>query len=328
MTHISIQRLMGACALALASLLSACGGASTTVDPLVPTRIIAFGDGLSAVDVSGKGIYTIQTGETDTTVASRIALRYNIILTTASAGVPLDPLKKGFSYAAGNAKVSDAADQITAFLTDNNSAIGPKDLFIITVGNRDIFENATGAGGATAVATAANLLAAKIQALTNAGAKYVLVMQPLNMARTPSGASSGVASTMQALSYDTGTLCESFSCQLTTVLQRYYPPTSAHQPVLLADLMAYFNLLTGTTSTGSINTYINYGVTNPDVEVCTTALPNCTSTTITSSTNPRTNAVYDYATSIFADGLNLTPMANRLLADYIYTNTMYRAGWR
>ena len=319
---------MGVCALALASLLSACGGASSTVDPLVPTRIIAFGDGLSAVNASGIGTYTIQTGETDTTVASRIAARYNITLATAAVGTPLDPLKKGFSYAAGNAKANDVATQITGFLTDNNSVIGSKDLFIITVGNKDIFDAATVSGGTTAVATAANLLADKVRALTNAGAKYVLVLQPLNMARTPSGASSGVTSTLQALSYDTGTLCQSFSCQLTTALQSYYPPTSAHQPVLVADLMAYFNLITGTTSTGSTNTYVSYGVTNPDVEVCTTALPNCTSTTIITTTNPRTNAVYNYTTSVFADRLNLTPFANRLLADYIYTTTMYRAGWR
>ena len=115
-------------------------------------------------------------------------------------------------------------------------------------------------------ATAATNLTSQIQRLTNAGAKYVLVVLPINMARTPWGLSGvdATSSVIQALSYDTGTQCLSFSCQLSTKLNSAYPATSSHQPILLADLMSYSNLFTGTTSTGSSNTYLNYGVTNPN----------------------------------------------------------------
>jgi hypothetical protein len=93
--------------------------------------------------------------------------------------------------------------------------------------------------------------------------------------------------------------------------------------------MSYFNLITGTTNTGNANTFSSYGATNPDLVVCSTAVPNCTTSTLaTTSTNQYTSTAWTYATSIFAYDYYTTPFANRLMGDYIYNYNFYRAGWR
>ena len=314
MIKLSFSTLTRIAALMVACVLVGCGGASSTVDPLVPTRVIAFGDAYSAVDpLTGAGTFTVQTGDTDNTVAGRIAAKYGIVLNgTTTSG--------GYSYAngtLGSGKVSDVVTKINTYLADVGNSIGAKDLIIITVGSQDIYYATP--SDTSAISTAATNLTSAIRLLTNAGAKYVLVVLPINMARTPWALGGVNAANIQALSYDTGTQCLSFSCQLSTKLNSAYPATSSHQPILLADLMSYSNLFTGTTTTGSTNTYLNYGVTNPNTAACNAG---GTSGCATGAVNA------NYATYVFADTLNLTPFGNRLLADYIYNYNFYRAGWR
>jgi len=322
MIKLSFSMLMRIAALMAACVLVGCGGASSTVNPLTPTRIIAFGDEFSTVDSSGYGTYTVNTYETNTTVASRLAATYGLTMynySTLTGGVVSSGT--AISYAAATATaLTTVPAQITTYLTYNTP--GSSDLFIITAGTNDII-SAAPSNNTTAISSAATALTTAIQKLTTAGAQYVLVMQPINVARTPSFLSGTYASYAQALSYDSGTLCQSFSCLLSTKLNSAYPATSSHQPILLADLMSYFNLVTGTTSTGSSNTYTSYGVTNPNTAVCSSALPSCTTTSGLLTTYSST-----YATSVFADSYYLTPFANRLLADYIYNYNFYRAGWR
>jgi hypothetical protein len=321
-----------------------CGGASSTVNPLTPTRVIAFGDAFSTVDsvtpTSGYSTYTVDTSETNANVASRIASIYGFTMKhyTASPSV-IHASGSAYSYAAGTATSSQTKDQVQLYLSNGNSP-GASDLFIITSGTRDIYTASQPAKDTSAIATAATKLTEAVQLLTNAGAKYILVMQPINVARTPpflaatsnairpAGAYAAYNSNAQELSYDTGTACQSFSCLLSTKLNSAYPATSSHQPVLLADLMSYFNLITGSTNTGSANTFSSYGVANPDMVVCTAAVPGCTTGSVTTGTNQYTSTTWDYATSIFAYGYYTTPFANRLMADYIYNYNFYRAGWR
>lgn len=325
MIKLSFSTLTRIAALMVACVLVGCGGASSTVNPLTPTRIIAFGDEFSTVDSSGYGTYTVNTYETNTTVASKLAAIYGLTMynySTLTGGVVSSGT--AISYAAASATaLTTVPAQITTYLTYNTP--GSSDLFIITAGTNDII-SAAPSNNTTAIASAATALTVAIQKLTTAGAQYVLVLQPINVARTPSflsGTNASYVTYAQALSYDSGTLCQSFSCLLSTKLNSAYPATSSHQPILLADLMSYFNLFTGTTSTGSANTYTSYGVTNPNTAVCDSALPSCTTTSGLLSTYSST-----YATSVFADSYYLTPFANRLLAVYIYNYNFYRAGWR
>jgi adhesin HecA-like repeat protein len=329
MIKLSFSTLMRIATLMAVCPLVGCGGASSTVDPLVPTRVIAFGDALSdtspdpaLVLPNGSGEFTVQTGETDNTLAGRLAAKYGIVLNNGSTS------SGGYSYADGtlnSGKVSDVGNQITTYLGHVGNSIGAKDLIIITVGSQDIYYAAKN-NNPNGVVSAATNLTSQIQRLTNAGAKYVLVVLPINMARTPWGLSGADAtsSVIQGLSYDTGNQCLSFSCQLIIKLNSAYPATTSHQPILLADLMSYSNLFTGTTTTGSSNTYLSYGVTNPNTGACglvkNILFGGC------STGEPLLDP--NYATFVFADNLNLTPFANRLMADYIYNYNFYRAGWR
>jgi len=344
MIKLSFSTLMRIATLMAACVLVGCGGASSTVNPLTPTRIIAFGDSFSTLDsvvpASGYATYTVNTSETNATVASRIATTYGFTMKhyTASPSV-VHASGTAYSYAAGTATSSDTKTQVELYLSNGNTP-GASDLFIITAGTQDIIAAAP-TNNTTTIATAATALTAAIQTLTNAGAQYVLVMQPINVARTPpflalngvrpAGANASYNSYAQSLSYDSGTACQSFSCLLSTKLNTAYPATSSHQPVLLVDLISYFNLITGTTNTGSANTFGTYGVTNPDLEVCSTSVPGCTSSAsdlATTSTNQYTGSAWTYATSVFAYSYYTTPYANRLMADYIYNYNFYRAGWR
>ena len=359
------QRLLFIALVSLTALLTACGGASTTVEPLRPDRVIAFGDGFNAVNASGYGVNTVQavagTDLPDDTIAGRLAYnRYGITLTSASGTGVLDATKKGFSYAQGLARIQDAATtsgdslekQIANFLTANKP--GAKDLFIISAGSLDIYDAFT---NNTTLASPVTALITAIKRLTDAGAKYVLIVYPPNMARTPWAVrkTTDERTAVQALSYDTGTSCTSFSCRTTIALNLEFPATSAHQPILLADLMGYSNLVTGTrgtstvtfqgastttAGTGTLNTFPTYGVTNPDLPACYTVTTPptspllCATTTangaggVNTGTNGWTNNAWDFKASVFADNFYFTPFANRLYADYIFNVTMFRAGWR
>ena len=385
MTHISIQRLMGACALALASLLSACGGASSTVNPLATkvspgianARVIAFGDALSDVGASGLR-YTVDDGSAggSMTVAERLAFIYGF---TSMTAVTNDRSLTGgaYSYAQGEARVTATGTatplvtQVANFLTNNTP--GDNDLIIITAGTRDIIYNAQqyflnpvtmpAAQAKANVAQAAVDLANVVQSLTARGAKHVLVVAPFNVARTPwvlamPGASpttyyptfSDQYNFVQQLSILTSgdTSCGSFGCQLSAALVTRYPATSYGQPVLLADIAQYFNLMTGTgaggrdiysrlfpnptgnASTFPIATSSGAALTNPDVPVCLANIsPSSLCTTSTIKTNSNNGgAVWDYSTAVFADDVNLTPAAQRMIADYIYNTVEFRAAWR
>ena len=341
--------LMRIAALIAACALVGCGGASSTVNPLTPTRIIAFGDAFSTVNQYGYANFSVNTSSTDATVASRIATIYGFTLydySSLSSATAVVPSGSAISYAYGTATAGttnatyNVTSQITTYLTQNTP--GSKDLFIITAGTQDI-ARAAPSNDTTAIASAATTLTTQIQRLTDAGAEYVLVMQPINVARTPpflalngvrtAGTYATYNSYAQALSYDSGTACQSFSCLLSTKLNTAFPATSSHQPVLLVDLMSYFNLLTGTTNTGSANTFSSYGVTNPDLIVCHASylVPSCTnssSSLATTSTNQYTSTAWTYATSVFASEYYTTPYVNQLMGSYIYNYNFYRAGWR
>ena len=371
------------CVVMAAALLSACGGASSTVKPLTEkvtpniagSRIIAFGDALSDAGQSAGGKrYTVNDGAAggSMTLAERLAANFGFSsVTPVQSGV----LSSGgaYSYAYGGAKVTggsvmSVADQIDAFVNAGNQ-LTDNDLVVITAGSQDIIDNATAYYASTMtaatakqnVADAAATLVTKVKRLTDeAKAKHVLLIAPINVARTPWGLSKGANYPSSSANYtfleqlsiaiegDNST--NSFGSQLSLEIGRNFPTSSSGLTVFLADLSNFFNLITGTGAglpdkygrtfphpTGSINTYIAYSnsagviLTNPDVPVCTVSILLCTNSTIaTNSAGP--NGLWDYTTSVFADDVNLTPAANRMLADYIFNGTgmgtMRTAGWR
>jgi len=382
MNPIFSRTLKALCTVAAAALLSACGGASSTVKPLTeyvtPTisgsRIIAFGDALSdagqAVNNGQRFTVNDGTAASGMTLAERLALNFGFASMTSVPTSSTSILTGGaYSYAYGGALINSGtgsvASQIDAFVSAGNQ-LTDNDLVIITAGAQDIVDNATAYYAATItgtqakanVATAAATLVTKIRRLTDeANAKHVLVIAPLNVARTPWGLSRGANYPSSSANYtfleqlsvalEGDNSMGSFGSQLSLNIGRGYPSTSSGLKVLLLDLSSYFNLMTGTGAgysdvygrvfphpTGSLSTYAQYptaagvSLTNPDVAVCSSVtILSCTASTIvTNSAGP--NGYWDYNTSVFADDLNLTPAVNRMLADYIFNSSLRGAGWR
>ena len=330
MNPIFSRTLKALCAVMAATLLSACGGASSTVDPFVATRVIAFGDGFNYVDGAGAGLSTVQTGETYNTIAGRIAARYGIVVKRVADGATvLNPLAStgGFSYATANARVADVDAQITAFLSSAGS-VAKKDLIIIAVGNWDIYDAYT--NGVTSMDSNASALVASIQRLTTAGAEHVVVMPAINMARTPWAANKSLAG-IQQLSITTSSLpgLNSFNFLLLTKLNAAF--RQDRKPVYLLDRSSDFNNFAGQFDTNGSTRIINVSGmaltadTGLYVPVCTahTAMAGCALGGL-NTTSPLTAT--SYQSYVFADDINLTPLANRFLADrMIYT--MQTFGW-
>lgn len=325
-----LSRILKAlCALVAVAMLSACGGASSTVEPFVATRVIAFGDGFNYVDANGAGLSTVRTGETDITIAGRVAARYGIVVKDVATGPALSAAG-GFSYASASAKVSDVATQINTFLNSTGGVVAKKDLIIIAVGNWDI-KAAIASGTPTAdIDTATTNLVTAIQRLTNAGAEHVVVIPPINMSRTPwattyIGANAGVTrAAIQNLSNSAST---SFNFTLLAKLQAAF--TQDRKPVVVLDRTTDFNSFAGSVDVNgtAVANYSGVSLTNLSTAVCAAPSPaaGCT-TAVTAAGGVGVLNASAYLTSVFADEINLTPVMNRFLADRIIYS-MVSFGW-
>ena len=318
--------LKALCALVAVAMLSACGGASSTVDPFVATRVIAFGDGFNYVDANGAGLSTVQTGETDITIAGRVAARYGIVVKDVTTG-PVLSAAGGFSYASASAKVSDVATQINTFLNSAGGVVAKKDLIIIAVGNWDI-KAAIASGTPTAdIDTATTNLVTAIQRLTNAGAEHVVIIPPTNISRTPWATTYIAANpsvTRAAIQNLSNSASTSYNFTLLAKLQAAY--RQDRNPVVVLDRTTDFNSFAGSvdvTGTAVVN-YSGISLTNLSTAVCTTASPAAGCTTAVGAGGLINSS--DYLTSVFADEINLTPVMNRYLADRIIYS-MVSFGW-
>ena len=331
MTPMFSRILKALCTLAAVAMLSACGGASSTVAPFVATRVIAFGDGFNFVDLNGAGLSTVQTGETDITIAGRIAAtRYGIVVKDVATGPALSATG-GFSYATASAKVSDVATQIDTFLASAGGSVAKKDMIIISVGNWDVKANAEGAV-TQSIDTATTNLVTAIQRLTNAGAEHVVVMPSINMARTPwarTAPNGKSLADIQKLSITTANVpaLDSFNVLLSTKLSAAY--TQDRKPVLLLDQSSLFNNFAGYSDTDGTTRILNVSGlaitadTGFYVPVCSTptTFSGCTLANLTGGATS-----IDYQSYVFADNINLTPLANRFLADNM-AYSMRALGW-
>lgn len=146
------------CAVVFVGLLSACG-ASSTVDPFKPTRVVGLGDGYNDATA------TVDDGTSTRTVVGQMASHFaqSNVISKGSAG----------------AKVANLSAQIDDVLA-NNGGFSSGDLVVIAVGTMDVKEG-------TQPDTAAQALLAQVQRLKAAGVKHTLVMPVLDLTRTPWG---------------------------------------------------------------------------------------------------------------------------------------------
>lgn len=304
-----LRRGVFAAACVSAALVASCGGGKIE-SALVPARIISVGDGLSDLGRTGSR-YTVNDGTTNIWTA-QVAALFGRSLTTVDAG--------GTSYAQGNARVAakpDAAgnaatptvtEQVDAFLAGD--APGANDIVLLNGGYGDIIAEvaAQNAGTQSGATTAANVqqagrdLGALVRRMVQAGGKYVVVAGVYNLGRSPWAIGTGQAGLLQDLS-------TKFNEALLVSI------VDLGSNVLYVDFALYFNLVTSSPSSYSIDNW-NGAVCNSvdaGAGIGTGAGQvnsyNCTTATLNDS---------NYGRYVFADGVYPTPRGHQLLGDEAY----------
>jgi phospholipase/lecithinase/hemolysin len=300
--------LVAACA---ASLLLAACGSGTIESQLQPTRIVVFGDAFADLGQTGTR-YTVNDGGVDTWT-QKVALVFGVPLATAAAG--------GKSYATAHARVTAKPDaignaatptvreQVDAFLASDT--VGANDLYILNAGTSDLIAEGARvvAGTETADQMVVNAkqagreLADQVRRLVNAGAKFVVVVGPYNLGRSPWATATKMATNFENAS---GRFNDEMLVSLVDLGDR----------VLYVDAALQFNLMIATPAA--------YDMTNSVDPVCTSIDPGpgigigrgeinsglCSPATI--------KAGADYNVYLFADKVYPTPKAQFKFGEYAF----------
>ncbi len=294
-----LMAMLAACAMV------ACGGGTSTVSTLVPSRFVAFGDGTADLGQVGGTVYTVKDGSILGFV-QQLAASYGGSITTQSAG--------GQSWARGNARIAlkpDAAgnaatltmaEQIDAFLASNT--VGQDDVIVLSAGISDMVVqgDALAAGTITAdqalvnIEAAGKAMGAQAKRLVAAGGKHVVVAGAYDVGKSPYATARGITATLQAATLK-------FNEALLVSL------VNDGNNVLYVDFANRINLFVASPA--------SYSFVNATTPACTTPTAStCTPSTIT--------AGVAYNTYLFADDRYFTPAANRALGGLVYERVKAR----
>lgn len=307
-----LRRAWLAAAGASVLLLAACGGGENTDSNLAPSRVVVFGDAMADIGQNASGRrYTVNDGNVNNwTIVVANAFGYN--LQRARSG--------GTSYAIGNARVAampgagdDAAAtsvvrQVDAFAARDN--FGANDLVLVNAGHSDIIVQARAALEARqtrqqaldAVGAAGTALGKQVRRMVNAGARYVAVVGPYNLGRSP-----------WAKQTNEEALLEALSTEFTIKLKVEVADLGSTNTVQYVDFANQVNLYEGNPG--------GHGYGNVDSGVCRTRDPGegiGTGTNQVNSSLCTSGTVLDvnYDGYLFADRVYLTPRTHRALGEY------------
>jgi lysophospholipase L1-like esterase len=286
------------CSIALVGLLSACG-ASSTVEPFKPTRVVGLGDGFN--DAAA----TVNDGTSTRTVVGQMASYFgqSNVLTKGSTG----------------ALVAGLAAQITD-VVNNHGGFSSGDLVVIAVGTFDVKAVTNTGTAVTNANTAAQVLVAQVQRLKDAGVQHILIMPVLELSRTPWGRANNfdpTATPAAAPSVSwTSTFNEAVLLAMNTAFGGQTPNT-----VIYANASGVTSLFLTATSLAIFSPFTDTGF-NGTAAGTTPACGNAA--LFTGCTSAAANA--SYTTMLFADGIHLTPAGNRWVASFLYNATAQ--GWR
>ena len=249
--------LLAACGASL--LLAACGSGSIE-SQLTPARIVAFGDGFADLGQNGARNTVNDGGVNNWT--QKVALDFSLPLAPSSAG--------GKSYATAHARANTNPDdvgnsatpsvkqQIDTFLATD--APGENDLFIVNAGTSDLIAEGArvAAGTQSADQLAANArqagrdLAAQVRRLVDAGARFVVLVGPYNLGRSPWGTATGLTGALENAS-------GRFNDELLVAL------VDLGEKVLYVDAALQYNLM--------IASPVSFEMTDAKTPVCTSVDP-------------------------------------------------------
>jgi phospholipase/lecithinase/hemolysin len=289
MNPIFSRTLKALCAVVAVSLLTACGGSSSTVDPFKPTRVIGLGDGYNNANATVQ-----ETGSTTGTVFEQVATYFGQSNTV--------------SYATPGARIGDLAAQINSVGT-----FSAGDLVVIAAGTFDVKASAT-------PATEAQTLVTQVQRLKTAGVQHILIMPVLDLSRTPWG---------RANSFDTTATNTFNTAVLSALSAAFGGQTPNSVIFANASGVTSLFLTATSVTTFSPFTDTGYnGTSSGTTPACgTSTLASGTSFTTPSVVGCAASAITTpYTTMLFADGIHLTPAGNRWVAQYLYNAT--GQGWR
>lgn len=188
--HLSrdLRLLLGASC--VATVLAACGGGVSTLDPFTPERLHVFGDELALIQADGSK-FTINALDTTATPATLacgsspvwtqyLAQSWGMAFTECNPNGVASPQATMHSVAAG-ATAADAAAALRAFVAANS--LGRGDLFAVSAGQNDVLAAArqhladpttfTAEDARAQVRTAASTLATAINAVANADGRII-----------------------------------------------------------------------------------------------------------------------------------------------------------
>jgi lysophospholipase L1-like esterase len=296
------------CSIAIVGLLSACG-ASSTVEPFKPTRVVGLGDGFN--DPAA----TVDDGTTTRTVVGQMAAYFgqSLIVNKASAG----------------AQVANLAAQIDSVVT-SNGGFSSGDLVVITVGTFDVKAATNASSAVTNANAAAQTLVTQVQRLKTAGVKHILIMPVLEVSRTPWGRANSFDPTATPAAAPSVSWTSTFNEAVLLALNAAFGGQTPNT-VIYANASGVSSLfLTATSSSTSYLTFTDTGFngtthTTPACGATTLALNTLFANAgVAGCTSAAANA--SYTTMLFADGIHLTPAGNRWVASYLYNATAQ--GWR
>lgn len=314
MTANWMRRTTLAVACAAAALLSACGSSSIE-SALAPERLIAFGDGYSAV---GEHRYTVNNGSINNWTLQLL----DYYQKSGNAAGGLINLAEGNARlsvhpdAAGQASTHTLTEQIDTFLA--TQTLSTNDIVLVNGGMSDLIADMAAVQAGTLTPDQfltqarqhGETLAVQVRRLVAAGANHVAVSGTYDLARTP-----------WAKAINQEDLLSRASSQFNQGMLVAVNDLSAH--VLYLDVAYYVNLYVNTPASFSFNNTATPVCTSVDtgngIGIGTGQLNSslCTDATLVANAN-----VDRY---VFADAVYLTPAAHRQLG--LYAHDKLRARW-
>ena len=285
------------------AMLASCGG-GTQVERFAPTRVVAFGDESSVINVDGSK-WTVN-GVVDATASppgaidcktnpiwvQYLAVAYGLVFPQCNPDAVVAPVSR--IYAAPNAKVADIAAQID--LSIAASAFAAKDLVTVLAGANDILAEYAKFPGVDAATLQANLfgaggaLAVQVNRIADAGGKVLISTVP-DMGLTPYAIAEHAANTDTDRAALLTSLTERFNAGLRTKIEN----DGRKIGLLLTDELVQAIVKSPSASGGFVN------VTSA---ACSVALPSCT--TLTLVTDPITTLLASGDTWLWADDRHLS----------------------
>lgn len=176
--------------LVTASLLVGCGGSGKVYQPLRPTALYTFGDGIVDNGQTGGRLYTVNSSDPATifvySLPYVVAHNYGLTLKAQSAG--------GTAWGQGGSGIADLQTQVQAQInTAGFAGFSRQDLIILSAGMEDLRrETESVVTGAINASTATANIQAQVRnygqamlQLNAKGARYIYILPPYDLSQSP-----------------------------------------------------------------------------------------------------------------------------------------------